>query len=230
MNSNRVFQVTLIISALVHTGFIVTNPHFAPLLKNPKKDVQVEITYVKKPEQKFIPQINKENLLSQKDFLSKIPDKITVEKKLPPPFIDKDEFFKKNRQSVMEKELLSRPELPKTEAVAFHKKVTMPPVGLEKANNPSYISYYQLVREKIRRAAYQNYIRTEIGEVYLSFVIGRDGGLKDVRLISERSSSSKYLQDISLNSVGVAAPFPVFPKELDYPELSFNVEISFEVE
>ena len=224
MNSNRVFQVTLIISALVHTGFIVTNPHFAPLLKNPKKDVQVEITYVKKPEQKLTVQVEKENLFS------KIPNKITIEKRLPPPFVDKDEFFKKNRQSVMEKELLSRPELPKTEAVAFHKKVTMPPVGLEKANNPSYISYYQLVREKIRRAAYQNYIRTEIGEVYLSFVIGRDGGLKDVRLVSDRSSSSKYLQEISLNSVGVAAPFPVFPKELDYPELSFNVEISFEVE
>ena len=106
----------------------------------------------------------------------------------------------------------------------------MPPVDLDKINNPSYVSYYQIVREKIRRAAYQNYTHTDTGEVYVTFVISNDGYLKASRLVEEKTTAAAYLHDIALKSVKEASPFPNFPKELDYPELSFNVVISFEIE
>jgi len=66
--------------------------------------------------------------------------------------------------------------------------------------------------------------------VYLSFVISRDGSLEEARMVQERSSPNTYLQDTALKSIKEASPFPAFPKELEYPRLSFNVVISFEVE
>ncbi|MEI6831501.1 MAG: energy transducer TonB, partial [Candidatus Omnitrophota bacterium] len=113
---------------------------------------------------------------------------------------------------------------------AIKKKITLPAIEMAKINNPSYISYYQIVREKIRRSAYQNYTHSETGEVYISFIISNDGLIKGVRLVDERSSTNDYLRNIALRSVNDAAPFPNFPKELDYPQLSFNIIISFEIE
>ena len=88
----------------------------------------------------------------------------------------------------------------------------------------------QIVREKIRRSAYQNYTHNETGEVYISFIISNDGYVKDVHLIEARTSASDYLKGIASRSVRDASPFPNFPKELDYPQLSFNIIISFEIE
>jgi len=35
---------------------------------------------------------------------------------------------------------------------------------------------------------------------------------------------------VAEKSIFDASPFPAFPKDLDYPELSFNVIISFQIE
>jgi TonB family protein len=66
--------------------------------------------------------------------------------------------------------------------------------------------------------------------VYLSFIISTEGYLREVRLVEEKSSFSPYLREIALRSIKEASPFPDFPKELDYPQLTFNVVISFEIE
>ena len=123
-----------------------------------------------------------------------------------------------------------KPTVPKPDVTSIKKKISLPPVDLNKIDNPTYLSYYQIVREKIRRSAYQSYTKTETGEVYLTFLIAKNGSLMDVRLNAERSSQSAYLRDVAARSVRVASPFPFFPKELDYPQLSFNVIISFEIE
>ena len=118
----------------------------------------------------------------------------------------------------------------KPEIVSAKKKISFLSVDKEKAHNPTYTSYYQVVREKIKHAAYQGYTRTEMGEVYLSFVISSDGDLKQTRIVDDKSSFSPYLREIALKSVKNACPFPKFPKELDYPQLSFNVIVSFAIE
>jgi TonB family protein len=114
--------------------------------------------------------------------------------------------------------------------MAIKKRISLPAIEMAKIDNPSYISYYQIVREKIRRSAYQNYVHSETGEVYISFIISNDGYILGVHLVEEKTSANDYLKNVALRSVKEASPFPNFPKELDYPQLSFNIIISFEIE
>jgi TonB family protein len=124
----------------------------------------------------------------------------------------------------------SKPTLTNSQVLAIKRKITLPALQMAKIDNPSYISYYQIVREKIRRSAYQNYTHNATGEVYVSFIISNDGYIKDVRLVEEKTAADDYLKNIALRSIRDASPFPNFPKELDYPQLSFNIIISFEIE
>jgi TonB family protein len=228
MFSDRTFQIALILSLITH-GIILTqasnlNLHLFP--KN-KKEQNLEVSYIKP-----IPEAEKpfKTIEPKKEPLLKLPSKITALKTSPPPFIDKESIFKKSKDIVSGKFAFTKPALIKPDVIAVKKKITLPPIDLDKVDNPSYISYYQIVREKIRRAAYQNYTRVEVGEVYLSFTILSNGSLKELRLTEEKSSPSSYLREIALRSIKEASPFPNFPKELDYPILSFNVVISFEIE
>ena len=226
MFSNRLFQITFLISLIAHGVILFQNPNLTLFSPN-KKEQKIEVSYLKPPEEnKAVPRTK---IPKNEPFL-KLRPKITFDKRIPPPFVDKESFFKANTAISPQDKFFAKPAFIKPDVIAVKKKITLPPINMDKINNPSYISYYQIVREKIRRAAYQNYTRTEIGEVYLSFIISNDGYLKEVRLVEEKSSSLTYLKEIASRSIKDASPFPNFPKELDYPQLSFNVVISFEIE
>lgn len=214
-NTNKVFLIAFVSSAAIHGVILFNNLNFGRL-SDVKREQKIEVSYVKIPQKKEPPL----NLSS----------KITMQKRIPPPYIDKETIFNKSRALARQDAAFKKPALIKPDIIAIKKKITLPPINTDKINNPSYISYYQIVREKIRRSAYYNYTRTETGEVYISFIISSEGYLKDVRLVSEKSSLSTYLRETALRSVRDASPFPNFPKELDYPHLSFNVVISFEIE
>jgi TonB family protein len=228
MNSDKVFQIALLVSVVVHTGIFLQNSNFSLFSKTPKEN-KIEVSYVKQEPLKQ--DVSKQISLKREPFLS-IPDKISADKRTPPPIPPKDASAKISKDMLPVSPGFGKPALIKPDLIAIKKKISLPPIDMDKnkINNPSYISYYQLVREKIRRLAYQNYTRTETGEVYLSFVISRDGSLEEARMVQERSSPNTYLQDTALKSIKEASPFPAFPKELEYPRLSFNVVISFEVE
>jgi len=226
MFSERIFQITFLISLIAHGIILFQNPNFS-LFPALKKEERLEVSYLKIPQGKE--EYKKASPLKNEPFL-KIPSKITLQKIAPPPFVDNESVFKELRQPVLPQPVFNKPAFIKPDIIAIKKKITLPPIGIEKIKNPSYINYYQIVREKIRRAAYQNYLREEEGEVYLSFIIADNGPLKDVRILGDKSSNSAYLKDTALRSIQAASPFPAFPKELDYPQLSFNVVISFEIE
>jgi len=226
MSSNRVLQICLLISAVTHGVILFQNTHFN-LFPNNKKEKRLEVSYVKEPQK---PLEYAKSATPKIEPLLKIPSKITADKRTLPPFVDRENIFKRDNINIQLESTFSKPAFIKPDIIAIKKKISLPPINIDKINNPSYISYYQIVREKIRRAAYQNYTRTEVGEVYLSFIISNAGYLKEVRLIEGKSSPSLYLRDIALRSIKDASPFPNFPKELDYPQLSFNVIISFEIE
>ena len=89
------------------------------------------------------------------------------------------------------------------------------------------MGYYRLIRERIRNSAYHNYNSQKKGEVLLSFLIGKDGSLKEVDL-DPQSIKNGNLRKIALRSVQESAPFPKFPKELQrYTRLQFNISIYF---
>lgn len=226
MFSDRIYQVTFLISLIAHGVilFQLSSLNTSPVNKNQHN---IEVSYIKTTEKS--PATSKNKVLTREAF-SKLPSKITAERRNPPPFVDKEKLFKTTTKNILSDTGLTKPTLIKPDVIAIKKKITLPAINVDKINNPSYIGYYQIVREKIRRSAYQNYARTETGEVYLSFLISNEGSLKEVRLIENKSSSSNYLREIALRSIKEASPFPNFPKELDYPQLSFNVVISFEVE
>lgn len=227
MFSNRLFQISFLISVITHGAILCQNPNFNlfPLYKNKQK---VKINYVRiAPEKKTSLKIQP---LPRGELSAKLLPKISTDKKPPPPFIDKDYVFKANKIISTQTTAFVKPVVAKPDIISVKKKISLPPLDMDKINNASYISYYQIVREKIRRAAYQNYTRTETGEVYLSFIISTEGYLREVRMVEEKSSFSPYLREIALRSIKEASPFPDFPKELDYPQLTFNVVISFEIE
>ena len=116
----------------------------------------------------------------------------------------------------------------KVKGLKVTKEVSVPMLKSEKINTPSYITYYQIVRERIRDRAYTNYTKLSVGEVYLTFVIKADGELSDLQIMESRSQGNEFLRNVGMKSVQEAGPFPPFPKDLSYPELTFNVQISFQ--
>jgi len=228
MFSDRLFQITFVISFITHGVILLQNQNLS-IFPSSKHAQNLEVRYVlPQKEPKTTQKIAQGN--SKKEPLFKLPEKIIVDKRMPPPFIDKDSIFRNENIALQGELSVAKPAFTKPDALFIKKKITLPAIDMQKIDNPSYISYYQIIREKIKRAAYQNYTGREVGEVTLSFIVSCDGHLKDLRLIEEKSNPSAYLRDIALRSVKDASNFPVFPKELDYPQLSFNLAITFEVE
>lgn len=227
---SRPFSTALIISFCLHALILFQRPYFL-FFKKDISPTNVEIFYLNKPEAKRLNSYKRAAGNKEKEILQKLPKVNISEDKKPPPFIDKQqEMVLRNRENAPKTLSLTKPYLIKPEIVSIKKKISFISVDKDKAHNPSYINYYQVVREKIKHSAYQSYTRSESGEVYLSFVISSGGDLKQTRIVDEKSSFSPYLREIALKSLKNAAPFPSFPKELDYPQLSFNVIVSFEIE
>jgi hypothetical protein len=234
MISDRAFQFTLLISTALHLVVLFQSNSLSNSASqnNKKKEALLEISYLKLLENDITPA--KESGLKL-EIPPSLPSRIAAAKKAPPPFIDRENTFKeKNNPLFAQKSLfapsfLKKPEV-KPDIIAVKKRISLPHVDIDKINNPLYLSYYQIIREKIRRCAYQNYTIADTGEIYISFIVSSMGYLEETRLVEEKSSPNIYLRDIALKSIKDASPFPKFPPELNYSQLSFNVIISFEIE
>jgi len=205
MSTKKRFKISLLISFFVHSLLLFRLPHFQSFIQ-PKVIQPLEITYHKLE----IEEKSQDKIISKSHL------------KIPPPFVDED--ISEIKKQIIRKEPIS------IDKISFEKKITLPEIPHSDISNPAYLSYYKRVREKIRFYAYKNYTQAEEGEVYLSFSISSDGSLKRLGLKEEKSSKSQYLKRIALKSIRDASPFPSFPKELDFSELSFNIIISFEIE
>lgn len=137
-----------------------------------------------------------------------------------------DALFKQERELVR-KDIFKKE---KSEDAFFKKTVNLPNIPGEVFKTPEYKSYYQLIREKIRKLAYSNYKKLDEGEVFITFSLTHDGELIDLSINSGKSTANEYLLSIAERSVKEAAPYPSFPEKLkDNKRLSFNVIISFEL-
>ncbi|MDP3143605.1 MAG: hypothetical protein Q8N14_06725 [Candidatus Omnitrophota bacterium] len=223
MLSDNSFRLSIGFSLLVHSVILLFLPKLTTSQMNRTLE-KIEVTYYKlqalsealQPKSgETKPPEMKKNFKDNISLLSK--------DRLPaiPLAKDASHFFKKidaqERKPLTIKQFMAQ------------KKISLPPIKSEKMKNPVYNNYYQIIREKIRHRAYTNYSRYETGEVYLTFVVTSDGNLKAVKLMEEKTRAAGYLQEVALKSINDAAPFPSFPANLQFPELSFNVVISFEV-
>ena len=91
-----------------------------------------------------------------------------------------------------------------------------------------YISYYQLIREKIRQALKNRY-RSYYGEgdVCLIFVLRSNGVLISASADPKASTRNRTLIDTAIQSLKEAAPFASFPKAITLPQMSFTLTVSF---
>ena len=240
MRSNRLLSFTFAISFISHGALLLQSPRLNPFTPAPKEQV-IKVRYLKKEDlqsrslPKSLAKSDTNKALLKSDPFLRLDSKIisgaagAVDNRVPPPYEEESAF--KNTKALSNKAPeFAKPTFASSDIMAMKKKITLPAIEMARINNPSYISYYQIVREKIRRSAYQNYTHNETGEVYISFIISSDGYVKDVHLIEAKTNASDYLKGIASRSVRDASPFPNFPKELDYPQLSFNIIISFEIE
>ena len=214
MFQDKTFQVAIFISALIHTALFFQTPPFEIEMNKSLK--QLEVTY---QNIKNLPSAVGLRDLQNKKYV----DKIQVVKNVPKDFpsLLKDNFDVKNFK------LMNKPKISKVSSL--EKRKVTPKLDSKMDNNPKYKDYYETIRENIKKEAYRNYTKYEEGDVYLSFVISSEGLLLDINFFKEKSRASEFLQNIALKSVKNAAPYPKFPAELNYPKLTFNVIISFEL-
>jgi len=109
--------------------------------------------------------------------------------------------------------------------------ISVPFLDSEKISSPRYLDYHERIRNKIKKRAYL-YVdnpQFESGEVYLTFVLLADGSLKAIKILKDKTEANDYLRNVGLRSIRESSPFPPFPQDLKYPELSFNVVIAFEI-
>lgn len=229
MFTDKVFRVALFVSLFAHGVIFLPQPNFSAL--QPQKIKNIEVKYFRSPQQREKKALIEKTTPRLEPFL-KLPPVASPDKTVLPPAVNKDELFKpvNNKETPFAHAVFTKPALARPEIIAVKKKITLSSSELDTAVSPAYVSYRQLVREKVKQALYQNYNSTETGQVYLTFVLTNDGSLRDIHITQEKSSSSEYLKEISLESVRAAAPFSSFPKGLDYDLLTFNVVISFEIE
>ncbi len=199
----NLWNFSLGLSIFIHTLALVGLSH-------------LKLTKVEKKEIKII-KIFPQEIKKIKETIAK--NNFTFKK--PPPYIEKlaKKTLIRKGEPRLEEKAISTP----TKEVLFSSL----PKSLEKfKKNPAYMEYYKLIRERIRRNAYRYYDIDESGIVYLCFVILNSGDLAQLTL-SKKTEASFKLINIALRSVKDSAPFPPFPKELNYPQLQFSVSIHF---
>ncbi len=219
---NRIFTYTLIVSLLIHIG-VLWNMSYAQMRLKAKIVRTIEVVYPGIRLEKKVPADASAPVKGMKvDLLQAAKASLQEQKSISPFMKDmsklSDDFLHQGQKA---KIVNQKPQ---------KRKVSVPAVEVQQINNPVYINYYQVVRSRIRDRAYANYERFESGEVYLTFILDSQGALKRIKIIEERTRANQYLRQISMRSIEESNPFPPFPSDLSYPELSFNVIISYEIE
>lgn len=203
----------IVLSLLFHSALFWALPYRAASRLFPKRPIEVSYEQASPSRPNLSPSV----YIPQQPEKSKLPRIDTA--KIPKPFLED-----------IKKEILKAEPAPKEENAAFKKVVNLPAVPGEVAKSPEYKSYYQVIRERIRRMAYYNYKKLYEGEVFITFSISSQGELIDLAVVESKSTKSEYLRDIASESVRNAAPYPGFPEQLkSNKKLSFNVIISFEL-
>ena len=225
---NRLFYTALTISFVMHASLIVfLSVQQVKLREAVKRHMEVTYQATVKQEAKENKTIYQEiKMIEVPNRTTDLPD-VSQEKELLKPFMESIKDMSKFGERLM----LDKRDTPRIDIADIDRKVTIPVLQSEKISNPQYLSYNETIRQKIRQRAYQyiNHPDFKEGEVYLTFVLSADGTLKDLKLIAERTSANDYLKEVGLRSIKESSPFPPFPQNLAYPELTFNVVISFEV-
>jgi TonB family protein len=193
--------MAIVISAVIHSILLVPFCKFTPAEAN--KPVVVDYIKIKEPEDKVRPR----------------PERMTKTTETP-----KVQLVKKVEMTAS-RAAAEKAAAAKKEARELAKKQA--PLR----NTKDYINYYQLIREKIRQALKERYKRSYgEGDVTLIFMLDSDGLLAAIDTNEAGLIKDPALNQLAMESVKAASPFPPFPKELSVPKMTFDLTISFKKE
>lgn len=233
---NRLFYGSLAVSFVVHAALITGSSLFTQNIKIFEKPVRtIEVTYdaIKSEPKKVQPQSVFKGVELVKPKAPPVTPPVDV-KVLSQKHDDIFSSFQNDLHEVTkaaQRVELSEKDLPGIKSFGGERKITVPLLQSEKITNPKYLSYTQNIRQRIKQRAYYYAENPDFasGEVYLTFVLASSGALEGVKIIKEKTRSNAYVQNIGMRSIEESAPFPPFPPDLAFPELTFNVIISFEL-
>ena len=241
------FQVSLFISFFIHLLIVASLSLRAGEFLTKKKVLSVEVTYQiiqdKDESKKNLENIFKEDKKIKKRLAAKEPlaaaELLTVKKTASMPFQGASARESKNDANDFSQIggalnthlILDKKERIDNSLRGELREIFVPSLMVEKMSNPKYSGYKEHIRRKIKEKAYSYIQDPELnsGDVYLNFVFSADGYLRQLRIIEDKTRANEYLRHIGLKSIEEADPFPPFPKDLNYPELTFSVPISFRV-
>jgi TonB family protein len=205
------WNLALGLSIIIHTVIFMKLPNFEKNFFSKEKNMIKEIEIITQ-EVKDVTPIKKERILARASippYIENISERLNTSSSASSFSLEKPAIYEENLKEIIFSEL------PQEEDKSL-KEI------------PAYMDYYRLIREKIRRNAFRYYESNDCGEVFLNFVILKNGELENIYLNKEKSVGSKALREIALKSIKNAAPFPSFPEELkDYTRLQFNISIYF---
>ena len=215
----RRLKYALLFSLLVHAA-VLAQLSFTNIRYFGKAFPRVELTYYKivpekkAQEPKVAPDLKKKELDRKTE--------VRLQDKSHPPSFMQDISKMINEFELPRKQAGAIPEAPK-------QQININPLKSEEIKIPQYQSYYQILRRKLEDRLYTNidFTKSDVGEIYLTFIITADGNLKQFKIIEGRTKASGYLQETTIKSLQEAAPFLPFSSDLNYPELPFNIVITY---
>ncbi len=214
---DKLFKKALLVSLLIHLVIFLRLPNIDLEQKEQKELKPLKVNYIKIAPKKIF---TEETLVKNKNMIQ---SKSLVQTNKNVNQIDlKSERFNVSQTN------LSKPIKSLDNAKTLSKSVSLAEIENIQENLPGYKDYYHSIRSKIKKAAYDNYSVSDVGEIHIYFIVKNDGTLVDFRIKDSLSSDSASLRNIAILSLQDASPFPNFPKELTTEILSFNVIISFE--
>ncbi len=227
--ANTRFYIALFISLIIHIVCIFFLSYDKIVIKRqPKKTLEVTYQKIKQIETKQSDKDFQDIKIIERKEQFKQPDvKILKGKREFVPSVGEN---LKDFSKLTGKFKLERKRTVKMHSFDKSQKVAISLTEEEKISNPKYLSYYSIIGGMIKERVYDilGNNETRRGEVYLTFLVSADGTLQDILVKDERTVASPYLKELALKSVRQAAPFPVFPKGLDYPEFTFNIKLYFQ--
>ncbi|MCX5657611.1 MAG: TonB family protein [Candidatus Omnitrophica bacterium] len=214
---NRIFFNTLLISFLGH--ILIFFPWSGLDIRSDRKDFKdIEINYfqIKQAPQEEIKISNP--IVATKSDKEEIGQSKVPEKKESPPAEKKEVSLGTKKEEKKQAPALTREE----------QMVARDFASLSK--EPVFLDYYRAIREKIKISAHRHKPAFfNPGEVYIFFILDKQGELRRLKVIDSKSDPNTVLREAAMRSVEDASPFPLFPQGLNREQISFNIIIAFEI-
>lgn len=214
------FKICIILSTFIHMAILYPWPFFRLISKQEISFRKIELTYFRTGHIKDVlikdistaTSINKEGGKESAKTIKL--EKIKID-------LEKDSELK-----IEQKQDVAKDTVLETSKISQNKKIDN--LNTASGDKTAHENYCLRVREKIKSILEKNarhFIRE--GDVYVRFIVKKDGALKNLTLCKSPDKNVCPLEEIAIESIKEASPFPPFHDGIKEEELPFTLPIRF---